>query len=285
MNGKSQVAPVAFGGHFGALHRPCEGAFAADVAVVICPTLGREWRSAYRALFSWAETLASQGFSVLRYDALGEGDSAPIPADAEQCALWLDGVAQAADFARRQTGARQLVLAGLRMGGALALAAASQVRPDGLILLAPLLTGESWLRELRFSAAIQKLELNEAEGLQVDGLHLSAATVCSLRALNVADVAPAWRSQLLEGLQLGGERPAAGAAAIVVLSRTGKDILVQRYGIDSGEVGRITCRKPIRLTDREKQIGTVHFAVSIQVELGYRRTYCDRRRSICDGNA
>jgi alpha-beta hydrolase superfamily lysophospholipase len=193
----SEIMPVVFGDHFGALHRPCEGGTATDMAVVICPTLGRDGRSAYRTLFSWAETLAAQGFSVLRYDALGEGDSAPIDAAADQCAAWLDGVVQAADFVRRQTGACRLVLAGLRMGGALALAASARVEPDGLLLFAPLVNGEAWLRELRFSAAIQKQIVNEAEGLQVDGLHLSAATVRSLRALDTSRAKPAWRAAFL----------------------------------------------------------------------------------------
>jgi pimeloyl-ACP methyl ester carboxylesterase len=197
MSGDFEVIAVTFGGHFGALHRPGPGVATRDVVIVICPTLGREGRSAYRALFCWSETLAAQGFSVLRYDALGEGDSAPVDPAADQCAAWLDGVVQAAAFMREQAGAPQLVLVGLRMGGALALAAAARAKADGMVLLAPLTTGAAWLRELRFSAAIQKLAPTEAGGLQVDGLHLSAATVRSLNTFDAASHAPSWRAAFL----------------------------------------------------------------------------------------
>jgi pimeloyl-ACP methyl ester carboxylesterase len=141
---------VTFGGHFGVLHRPYPGVAPKDVAVVFCPTFGRAGRSADPSRFCGSETLAAQGFSVLRYDALGEGDSAPLDPAADQCAAWLDGVVQAAAFVREQTGAPQLVLVGLRMGGALALAAAARAKADGMVLLAPLTTGAAWLRELRF---------------------------------------------------------------------------------------------------------------------------------------
>jgi hypothetical protein len=57
--------------------------------------------------------------------------------------------------------------------------------------------GRAWLREIRFAAAIQKLELNDADGLQVEGLHLSPASVCSLEALDPTGVTPTWRAAFL----------------------------------------------------------------------------------------
>jgi alpha-beta hydrolase superfamily lysophospholipase len=193
--GASAIVPVSFGGHLGAWHRP--SGEDRGVAVVICPPLGREARCAYRPLFSWAETLASDGFHVLRYDPLGEGDSAPLDRQAEQLQAWIGGVAAAAEFVRAETGARRLVLAGLRMGGTLALAAAPQVQPDGMLLLAPVPTGEAWLRDLRLAAAIQRAPLAADAGLEVDGLWLSPATVQALQRLDTKLIAPNWRAAFL----------------------------------------------------------------------------------------
>lgn len=192
----TEIVSVAFEGHFGALHRPCAGDVA-DVAVVICPAVGRDARCAYRALFSWAQELASLGLPVLRYDPLGEGDSCPLADDADQLEPWVDGVVQAAKVARKHTGARKLVLVGLRLGGALALAAAQKIRPDGLMLLAPIVSGDAFLRELKLAAAVQKLPMDEERGLEVDGLRLSPATVANLKNFETAGVVPTWRAAFL----------------------------------------------------------------------------------------
>jgi pimeloyl-ACP methyl ester carboxylesterase len=192
----TEIVSVTFDGHFGALHRPRAGDVA-DMAIVICPAVGRDARCAYRALFCWAQELASLGFPVLRYDPLGEGDSCPLGDDADQLRPWIDGVVQAAKVAREHTGARKLVLVGLRLGGALALAAAQKVKPDGLMLLAPIVSGDAFLRELKLAAAVQKLPMDEERGLEVDGLRLSPATVANLKSFETAAVAPTWRAAFL----------------------------------------------------------------------------------------
>src|SRR5262245_50048272 len=73
----AQVRPVAFDGHFGALHTPAPQT-ARGVTVVICPPIGRDARCAYRPVFLFAQQLAARGYTVLRYDNLGEGDSMPV---------------------------------------------------------------------------------------------------------------------------------------------------------------------------------------------------------------
>lgn len=167
------------------------------MAVVLCPPVGREARCAYRPLHLWSEALAQQGFQVLRYDHPGEGDSLQLPAQADQWRAWRDGLVHAADFARAHTGASRLVLCGLRIGATLALDAAAKVRPDGLVLLSPVISGEGWLRDLRLASVIQGAPETRDGAIEVDGLRLSPATVASLQQVDVRTVEPSWRAACL----------------------------------------------------------------------------------------
>lgn len=184
----TQLQPVVFGGHAGALHSPV-GQAARGVAVVLCPPIGRDARCAYRPLFLFAEALAADGFPVLRYEHLGCGDSMPLEPEVDRWPLWLAGVEQAAAFVRAHAGAQRLVLAGLRVGASLAAAAACSVKPDGLMLLAPLATGRAWIRELQASAATSGPP--PADGsIEIDGLRLSPATVASLKDVDLRRLPP-----------------------------------------------------------------------------------------------
>ncbi|HEY8573533.1 serine aminopeptidase domain-containing protein [Phenylobacterium sp.] len=174
---------VTFDGHFGTLHRPV-AAGRRDAAVLLCPPLGGEGRRAYRALFLLANRLARQGYTVLRYDHLGEGDSLPVAVEGDRWACWVRGVERAAAFARHASGRGTLVLAGLRLGASLAGLAAEKVDPAGLVLLAPIVRGRSWLREMQLGG--QSAEGGAPGDLQIDGLYLSAATAASLGGFNLA---------------------------------------------------------------------------------------------------
>ena len=179
---------VAFDGCFGVLHRPAP-AQARGVAVVLCSPVGRDARCAYRPLWVLAETLAEAGLSVLRYEHRGTGDSLPLDPEADQWAVWRAGVEQAAAFARAHTGCEGLVLAGLRLGASLAAAAAERVRPDALMLLAPVTAGGPWLRELQFAASMlraQPARSGPRDGpVEADGVRLSSAAVKSLQGFDL----------------------------------------------------------------------------------------------------
>lgn len=183
----ARVQPVAFDGHFGALHQPATGA-SRGVAVLICPPVGRDARCAYRPLFLFAQALAARGFPVLRYDHLGGGDSMPLDAEADQWPFWAAGVERAAAFARAHTGCARLVLLGLRIGASLAMQSAPAVAPDGLVLLAPIASGKAWIRELQMAAAMVGLEPPADGSVEIDGLRLSPATVASVQGFELKPV-------------------------------------------------------------------------------------------------
>ena len=169
---------TAFDGLFGYLHRPAGAAF--DTGVVIVAPLGRDARCAHTPMRLFADQLAAAGFPVLRYDHRGEGDSLPFGDPlGDASPMWRRDVRAAMAQLRAQTGVRRVVLAGARIGATFAALAAEAA--DGLILLAPVLNGRSWLRRMQFSAHCVK----EAQAIDFSGLHLAAATVTGLSTLTV----------------------------------------------------------------------------------------------------
>jgi dienelactone hydrolase len=189
---QTSIVPVVFGGIFGTIHRPASLG-RRDLAVVICPPIGIDARRTYRVLFEWADTLAAEGYTVLRYDPAGEGDSGPIRLDEDQCEAWIRSAVEAAAFAREWLGCDRLVLAGLRGGGTIAMAVSDVVRPDGLIVLAPYPSGAAWLRELRLSATMLADQRAGPERLEVGSMLLSARTMATMEALDVT-MPSAWRA-------------------------------------------------------------------------------------------
>ncbi len=173
---------VSFDGQAGFWH-----AADGDVAVVLCPPIGREARCAYLPLRRFAERLAAEGFPTLRFDYLGEGESLDADEEEDAFARWVAGANAAAAFARR-SGARRVVLAGLRMGGTVAAVAVEQGAPvDALMLLAPVVSGRGWVRELKLAASMATAAFRTPEGpwLISDDLRLSPDTVARVSALDL----------------------------------------------------------------------------------------------------
>lgn len=180
-----QTWPIAFGGHAGWLHALPDASRA--VGVVICSPLGRDARCAHLPMRLLAERLAEVGIPTLRYDHLGSGDSLGLPPDAENALpVWLDGVTQAVRTLKARTGVKQVVLIGLRFGASLA--ALSRDIADGLVLLAPVVRGGPWLRELKLATAMlapTTVGATTDDGLDADGLFLTARTVAALSAIDL----------------------------------------------------------------------------------------------------
>jgi pimeloyl-ACP methyl ester carboxylesterase len=137
---------------FAWLHRradaPCRG------GIVLCPPIGCEQIHAHRTLRHLADTLAEAGHTVLRFDYVGTGDSAG--GDGEQSiAAWTANVVDAARWLENLVGG-PVSLLGVRLGAALAMAAAAVQPVENLVLWGPVIKGRHLLRELTLlSAAIE----------------------------------------------------------------------------------------------------------------------------------
>jgi len=164
-----------------------------------------------------ADQWTAAGFPTLRYDHRGEGDSLCLDdPEGNAVEVWLDGVRAAITELRARTGVRRVVIGGLRVGASLAALMAEDA--DGLILLAPVLDGRSWVKRMRFLAGRQDSAYDKA--IEFSGLYLSPATVEGLSRVDLAGARPpscpiflAAQNKLVEAY--GAGLVSAGAKATV----------------------------------------------------------------------
>jgi alpha-beta hydrolase superfamily lysophospholipase len=196
---------------FGWLHLP-PAELAADMGLVICKPFGSEAMPGHRSLRAFAEMAAATGVPALRFDYLGTGDSANIDPDADQIEAWCRDVVVAVDELRRRTGVTRVCLLGFRLGALLAtLVAARSGCVDGLILVAPVISGPHYLREMRTTrlAALLATASEPAGGgagdvaaadtgsIDLSGYSVSAATLSALSRVDIAAVGALRVSRML----------------------------------------------------------------------------------------
>jgi pimeloyl-ACP methyl ester carboxylesterase len=175
-------------GCFGWFHQAAESA-ASETVVLLCAGLGRDASTAHRPFRMLADRLASVGYPTLRFDYPGTGDSCEIDGQ-DYWAAWQRSVQRAADWLRGNTGARRIVMIGLRAGATFATLAAS-TRDDvvGLVLLEPVLRGKSYVNQLQIEARLRSdPAVAPDDRLEVDGLDLDAGTVERLRQVDLRQV-------------------------------------------------------------------------------------------------
>ena len=187
--------PVTFDGCFGWFHERAGDrggqTAATDVAVLLCPALGWDGLHAYHGTRLLADALGESGVRTLRFQYPGTGDSrdlTPGPdGTVEHWAAWLEATHSAAEWLRATTGARRLVLAGLRFGALVAATVAGERDDvDGLMLLAPVLRGKSYLRQLDMEARLESNATPDAAGgLEFHELRFGAATVARIGGLDL----------------------------------------------------------------------------------------------------
>lgn len=174
--------PVTFGGCFGWFH-----AADGDVGVVLCSGIGLDGRVAHRFYFELANRLAASGYPTLRFDYLGTGDSLE-PADQNQVDAWCRDVHEAVASLRSIAGISRIVLCGMRLGAMLAaIASESCGGVEGLILLAPVISGESYARELTFMSRLHGDLPREKEAgwLETDDVRLPDEAIKTLETLDL----------------------------------------------------------------------------------------------------
>ncbi len=179
---------------FGWLHRAA--APHGDLGLVICNPFGHEAQNIHRSLRHFAESSAAIGISALRFDFDGTGDSGGDDTDSERLAVWINSIHRAVELLREATGVTRVALLGVRLGALLAALAASK-RDDvcGLALIAPVVTGKAWLREMR--ALHGALALNEPPhsasplpdgAREAVGFLLSAETIAALSEVDLTSL-------------------------------------------------------------------------------------------------
>lgn len=218
------MIPISFGGCAGWLH---DGP--GRRGIVLCGAFGFEDLCSHRTLALLAASIAAEGLPVLRFDYRGTGDSLDLAADEAQLDAWTADIAAAVAWMRRDKAVDEVALIGLRLGALLAARAVTRLGGVAMLgLLAPVLSGRAYLRELRalsqLIAAPQSSDEPGFDGLETAGFRLPRATVDALGALDldagvgrVADrllLMPARRlpatARLEAGLIAGGSEVTAG---------------------------------------------------------------------------
>jgi alpha-beta hydrolase superfamily lysophospholipase len=188
---REAMTPISFGGCFGWLHAP-QDRMQNDVAVVICTPLGYDALPAHSSLRLFADDLMAAGYPTLRFDYPGTGDSCDEELErvVGHCTVWCDSIHRAADWMRAATGARRIVLCGMR-GSALLATQVAAAREDvaGLVLLAPVLRGRSYMRQLSIEAALQNGgETPPGDGLVFREFRFTPAAIAQIESIDLRTV-------------------------------------------------------------------------------------------------
>lgn len=146
----------------GTLHNP-QRLRARSAAVLLCNPFGEEAARAHRIYRVLGTQLERSGYASLRFDYGGTGDSLGADDDVTLDG-WLADIVAAGEELRSASGAKRLVVVGLRLGATLAALATSRagLRPRHLILWDPIVDGAAYLRDL--AAAHRSYMRDELEG-------------------------------------------------------------------------------------------------------------------------
>ena len=136
---------------FGAYHPPTRPN--RQEGIVLCNPYGQEYMRAHRSLRRLAINLSGQGFSVLRFDYRGTGDSAASLEDVTTDD-WQQDIQHAIQELIDIAAVPKVPLLGLRLGALLAgSVAASNPRATRLVMWDPIVHGQEYIDELRADIA------------------------------------------------------------------------------------------------------------------------------------
>lgn len=146
--------PLYFGSSerslFGVYHPP-KAKQARKSGVVLCYPYGQEYMRAHRAFRQLALLLQKAGFHVMRFDYSGTGDSSG-EGDSGSIQQWAADIGTAIDELKETAQVERVSLVGLRLGATLAaMAAAGRTDVEAVALWDPIVSGESYLAEMRTS--------------------------------------------------------------------------------------------------------------------------------------
>ncbi len=146
------------------VHHPPKGKETRSEGVVLCYPMGQEYMRSHRAFRQLANLLLRRGHHVFRFDYFGTGDSAGASEDGS-LAQWVCDVTSAIEEFKDNASLQRVSLVGLRLGAALAtLAAADRDDVEKLVLWDPVVSGPSYVAELRAAAGRSDGEADPASG-------------------------------------------------------------------------------------------------------------------------
>ena len=198
--------PVSLGGVSGWVHGT------GGRGVLMCGAAGFEASAVYQSWRVLADVIAARGYTVLRFDYPGEGDSADVQDG--QIAHAIAAIRAAAGWLHEATGSSAFDVVALRLGAVLAQEALQDLPPARLVLMAPVVRAKAHLREMKAAARLfasqpGREDTRAASGLNLCGFTLSQAECDRLEALAPAGLAASNTLVVLPDGQDGPDLPSS----------------------------------------------------------------------------
>ena len=142
--------------------------------IVLCNPFGQEYMRAHRSMRRLALNLAAQGYSVLRFDYRGTGDSAGTIETASPL-VWQDDIRHAVQELIDIAAVPKVSLLGLRLGGLLAAGVAQEsTNISRLLLWDSVISGQAYIDEIAGEITQANPERSRAKFVGADGsLHFN----------------------------------------------------------------------------------------------------------------
>lgn len=146
---KAAAQPVTFSGTIGLYTAAAASAEPRDSAVLFLSPWGFEEMCTRKLWRELAERLGDAGVASLRFDYPGTGDALDLTEFGDGLAIWESAIQAAAVELRRLCGSSRLILVGHGLGATLAATIAPRLGDvDAVVLMAPVISGRMYLREL-----------------------------------------------------------------------------------------------------------------------------------------
>lgn len=145
----SAALPVCFARTVGLFTPPGPGAASSDCAVLFLSPWGFEEMCTRKLWRELAERFSGLGIASLRFDYPGTGDALDAMEFSGGLAVWEEAIVAAAAELRRLSGASKLIVVGQGLGATLTVLSARKLEGvEGMVLMAPVVSGRFYLREL-----------------------------------------------------------------------------------------------------------------------------------------
>ncbi|WP_152980027.1 alpha/beta fold hydrolase [Mesorhizobium sp. 1M-11] len=245
--------PVTFSDTVALYADAAPGSEPRDSAVLFLSPWGFEEMCTRKLWRDLADRLAACGIPSLRFDYPGTGDALDRRDFADGLAIWESAALAAAMELRRLSGATRLVLIGHGLGATLAATIGPRLEVvDAIVLMAPVVSGRFYLREL---AAWSKM-VDEGLGLRDDqritdhvavaGLIMPDEIAAEVKNLNIETLPALPASQVLMLERPARDKDVALSAHLVAL---GADVTRLPYlGYDDLVSNPTIAKQPLEVT-------------------------------------
>lgn len=184
---------------FGFIHEPTSGA--TKGSALFCHPFAEEKLWSHRVFVSFARTLAQMGYTVMRFDFMGHGDSDGHFSEASIETRLSDTRAALAWLHQHTDVSKGLCLMGLRLGASIASVIADEVPGiTHLILWEPIIDGAHYMKqlmrinlttqaavfkEIRYNSDALVAQLKQGETVNIDGYEIAYAFYEQMLQLNL----------------------------------------------------------------------------------------------------